>query len=226
MLRVFARLLADTALVAIALFGSAGTFSWPRAWVLLAVLLMVRSVSAVAVYQGSPTLVRERARLPLHKDQPTSDRVLVLAVLGTGFIGVAIVAGLDGFHWHALPAPSRFVAALGLFLFSLGWSVKGLVLRANAFATNVVRLQSEREHTVVESGPYSVVRHPFYVGTLLVLTGQALWLRSYMAAIYCVLPIALIIARLIMEERLLSKSLPGYDGYAARVRHRLIPGIW
>src|SRR5256885_1019049 len=97
MLTIIVRLLADTALVASLLFVSAGTLSWWRAWVLLAVLLVVRTVSAVAAYRVNPALLQERARLPSHTDQPRSDKLLLLAVLATGFMGLPVIAGLDVF---------------------------------------------------------------------------------------------------------------------------------
>jgi len=102
MLRVIVRLVADTALVAILLFVSAGTVLWWHAWVLLGVLLLVRVVGAISVYRVSPALVRERAGLP---------------------------AGFDSFRWHALPRPAPVVAGLGLLLFALGWSIKSLLAR-------------------------------------------------------------------------------------------------
>src|SRR5205823_2989048 len=85
---VIVRLSADTLLVAILMFVAAGTFAWPRAWVLLAVLFVVRAVGAVAVYRVNPVLVRERARLPVHEEQSFVDRTLVLGVLATGFLGL------------------------------------------------------------------------------------------------------------------------------------------
>lgn len=226
MLRVFVRLVADTGLIAALLFLSAGTLSWWRAWVLLGVLLVVRSISALAVYRVSPALLHERARLPVHRDQPPADRMLLLAVLATGFVGLPVIAGADVFHWHLLPRPAPLPAGLGLFLFVLGWGLKGLALRANAFATAVVRLQHERKHTVVDSGVYGIVRHPFYAGTPLVLVGQALWLESCTAALCALLPTALVLVRLELEERFLRRELPGYGDYAERVRYRLLPGIW
>src|SRR5438094_538696 len=95
MLKVLVRLVADAALVAVLLFVSAGTLSWWRAWVLLAVLLVVRIVSAVAVYRVNPALLQERARLPIHGDQPRTDKMLLLAVLATGFMGLPVIAGCD-----------------------------------------------------------------------------------------------------------------------------------
>jgi protein-S-isoprenylcysteine O-methyltransferase Ste14 len=226
MLRVLLRLVADEALIAVLLFVSAGTLSWWRAWVLLAVLLVVRTVSAVAVYRVNPALLHDRARLPIHGDQPWTDKLLLLAVIATGFVGLPVIAGLDVFRWHALPRPAPLLANFGLLLFTLGWGIKALALRANAFATTVLRLQREREHAVVDTGVYRIIRHPFYAGTPLVLVGLGLWLESYAAALFAVVPIAFVVMRLKLEERFLRRELPGYREYAVRVPHRLLPGIW
>src|SRR4051812_36437921 len=101
MLRVMVRLVADAVLVAMLLFVAAGTLAWWRAWVLVAALLLIRAVSALAVYRVSPDLMRDRARLPIHEEQSRADRFLLLGVLATGFLGLPIVAGLDAFRWHA-----------------------------------------------------------------------------------------------------------------------------
>jgi protein-S-isoprenylcysteine O-methyltransferase Ste14 len=226
MLTVLLRLVADAALIATLLFVSAGTLSWWRAWVLLAVLLVVRSVTAVAVHRVNPALIEERARLPIHDDQPWTDKLLLLAVLVTGFVGVPVLAGFDVFRWHVLPRPAPVLSTIGLVLFTLGWGIKGLALRANAFATAVVRVQREREHAVVDTGVYGIVRHPFYAGTPLVLVGLGFWLGSWVAVLFAVVPIAFLVVRLEMEERFLRRELPSYSEYALRVRHRLVPGIW
>lgn len=226
MLTVMARLVADAGLFAILLFTSAGTLAWWRAWVLLAVLLLVRALGARAVYQVNPSLLRERARLPIHGDQPRTDRLLLLAVLATGFLGLPVIAGLDVFRWHVLPRPAPLLAAAGLGLFAIGWIVKNLALRANAFATAALRLQLERAHAVADSGVYAIVRHPFYAADPLILVGLGLWLESYAAALCAVVPVSLMLVRLHLEERFLRRELPGYDDYMARVPHRLVPGVW
>jgi protein-S-isoprenylcysteine O-methyltransferase Ste14 len=226
MLTVAIRLLADAVLIATLLFTAAGTLAWRRAWVLLAVLLLVRSLGAHAVYRVNPALLRERARLPIHGDQPWTDRLLLLAVLATGFLGLPVIAALDVHRWHMLPRPAALVSITGLVLFALGWSIKSLALRDNAFATAVVRLQSERGHAIADSGLYAVVRHPFYAADPFIFVGLALWLGSYAAALCAVVPVSLMVARLHVEERFLRRALPGYDDYTVRVPHRLIPGVW
>jgi protein-S-isoprenylcysteine O-methyltransferase Ste14 len=224
--RVMARLIADAALVGILLFTSAGTLAWGRAWVLLAVLLVVRAAGARAVYRVNPALLQDRARLPIHADQPWTDRLLLIAVLSTGLLGLPIVAARDAFRWHALPRPAPLLGGLGLALFALGWGLKSVALRANAFASPVVRLQRERMHAVIDSGVYAVIRHPFYAADPLILVGLGLWLESYVAVLFAGIPLAFMVLRLCLEERFLLRELPGYGAYMSRVPHRLIPGVW
>jgi protein-S-isoprenylcysteine O-methyltransferase Ste14 len=226
MLSVIARLVADAVLVGVLLFSAAGTLAWGRGWLLLAVLLVVRAAGAGAVYRVNPALLRDRAKLPIHADQSWTDRLLLFAVLSTGLLGVPVVAALDAFRWHALPRPAPLLGYLGIALFAAGWSLKSMALRANAFATAAVRLQRERAHAVVDSGVYRVVRHPFYAADPLILVGAGLWLGSFVAVLFAVVPMAFLVVRLHSEERFLRRELPGYHEYTLRVRHRLIPGVW
>jgi protein-S-isoprenylcysteine O-methyltransferase Ste14 len=225
MLKVLMRVTADAVLVAIVLFVAAGTLAW-RAWVLLAVLLLVRVSSAIAVFRVNPALLRERATVLMHRDQPWADRLILLAFMATAFMGVPAVAALDVFRWHVLPSPPPLLASAGLVLFAVGWMIIALALRANAFAVTVVRLQTERRHTVVDTGVYSVVRHPMYAGSLLVQVGLSVWLGSYTAALFAAIPIGLLMVRIRLEERFLRRELPGCPEYAARVRYRVLPTIW
>lgn len=219
------RPIADAAVVALVLGASAGTPSWWRAWLLVAVLLVVRTATVIAVYRASPALMRERATLT-HDDQPWIDKIILFAGLAAGYVALPMIAARDVFYWHLLPRPAPAIADAGLVLFVLGWTLKGIALRQNAFAITVVRVQREQRHAVVDDGMYRFVRHPFYAGTPLVLVGMALWLESFAAAIYAAVPIAIMLMRIAVEERLLRRELAGYKEYAMRVRYRLVPGIW
>jgi protein-S-isoprenylcysteine O-methyltransferase Ste14 len=226
MLKALARVVADAVVVAIVLFTTAGTIAWPHAWVLVSVLLIVRVVSAIVIYRANPALLEERATVLIHRDQPLSDRVVLILFMTTAFIGVPANAAIDVFHWHVLPGPPEIVQNTGLFMFVAGWFVTALALRENAFAVTVVRLQDERMHKVVDTGIYSRLRHPMYSGNPLILVGLSLWLGSYLAVFCAVLPVALLMIRIRLEERFLMRELPGYSDYSSRVRYRLVPGIW
>lgn len=190
------------------------------------VLLVVRTLSATVVFRVNPELLRERATVLIHHGQPWQDKVLLFLTMTTAFIGVPVVAALDVFRGHVLPAPPSLVAAAGLGLFVLGWVMKALALRENAFAVTVVRLQGERRHALVDTGVYNVVRHPMYAGNPLVNVGLALWLGSYTAALFAAVPLALLMLRIVLEERFLRRELSGYPEYAKRVPYRLVPGVW
>jgi protein-S-isoprenylcysteine O-methyltransferase Ste14 len=226
MFRVLTRVIADAVVIAIVLFVAAGTIAWQRAWVLIAVLLIVRTLSAIAVFRVNPALLRDRATVLIHRDQPWLDRLILLAFMATAFVGVPAVAALDAFHWHLLPSPPLVVASMGLGLFALGWTIIAVALRTNPFAVSVVRLQNERQHTVVDTGIYSVVRHPMYAGNPLVNVGLGLWLGSYAAVLVAAIPLGLLMVRIGLEERFLRRELPGYREYVTRVPYRLLPGLW
>jgi protein-S-isoprenylcysteine O-methyltransferase Ste14 len=212
-------------LFAILLFGPAQTLQWTRAWILLAVLFVVRVAGVVSVLRVNGELLREREKLSLQRDQLTIDKLLLPACMAS-FAGLVAFNAVDRFYLRLLPAPPALVSAAGLLLFVLGWTLVALALRTNAFAATVVRHQAERNHAVVQSGVYGVVRHPMYAGLIPVMVGLSLWLESYAAALLALIPIALLAARIQVEERMLRDKLEGYQEYAARVRSRLIPGIW
>jgi protein-S-isoprenylcysteine O-methyltransferase Ste14 len=178
------------------------------------------------VFRVNPALLRERATVLIHQHQPWADRLILFAFMGTAFVGVPAVAALDAFHLHVLPSPPLVLASVGLGLFAVGWTIIAVALRANPFAVTVVRLQNERQHTVVDTGIYSVVRHPMYAGNPLVNVGLSLWLGSYAAVLFAAIPLALLMVRIGLEERFLRRELPGYPEYAARVPYRMLPGLW
>jgi protein-S-isoprenylcysteine O-methyltransferase Ste14 len=226
MFRVLTRVVADAVFIAFVLFAAAGTLAWQRAWILVGVLLVVRTASAIAVFRVNPALLRERATVLIHRQQPWTDRLILLTFMGTAFVGVPAVATLDVFRWHLLPSPPLVLSAIGLGLFALGWTIIAVALRANAFAVTVVRLQDERQHTVVDTGIYGVIRHPMYAGNLLVNVGLSLWLGSYAAVLFAAIPLGLLMVRIGLEERFLRRELPDYREYAMRVPYRLLPGLW
>jgi protein-S-isoprenylcysteine O-methyltransferase Ste14 len=118
------------------------------------------------------------------------------------------------------------VSAIGLVLFAAGWWLMTAAMVENAFAAPVVRHQAERHQHVIETGPYRIVRHPMYTSVIPFMIGMALWLGSYAAAIFAILPIAVLMIRLLLEEKFLRRELPGYEQYTTRTRFRLIPFVW
>lgn len=226
MFRVLIRIVVDSLIVASALFVAAGTLAWPRAWILVATLLLVRTVTALAVFRVNPDLLRERATVLIHRHQPRVDKLILLAFMGTAFVGLPAIAALDVFHWHLLASPPFTLASVGLATFVLGWTIIAVALGQNPFAVTVVRLQNERQHMLIDTGLYKIVRHPMYAGNALVTVGLSLWLGSYTAAFLASVPLTLLIVRIALEERFLRREFPAYSEYQRRVRYRLLPGIW
>ena len=215
----------------VALFGAllfvpARTLDWPDAWILLAVLLIVRGVSAVQLWRTQRGLMERRSGVPLpQKGQPAADRIL-LPLSMASFAGLVAFASLDVWHLHLLPSPPLVVRYTGLLLFAGGWWLAHLALRENAFALTVVRHQEEREHRVIDTGPYAVVRHPMYTGILIVMVGLGLWLGSLAGALATVVPALILALRIVVEERVLREAMPAYNLYTQRVRARLLPRLW
>jgi protein-S-isoprenylcysteine O-methyltransferase Ste14 len=116
--------------------------------------------------------------------------------------------------------------ALGGVLVILGFLGTMRVFQENSFAAPVVRLQSERGQHVIDTGPYALVRHPMYAAALLYLAGMPLLLGSWYGLAVVPLFLVGLAPRAVAEEKLLNRELPGYAEYMARVRYRLIPGIW
>lgn len=207
------------------LFLPLGGVHWWRGWALLGVLAVGCLLSTLVVHRVNPSVLAERARLPIQREQPLSDKLVLVPFLAC-FYGVILLAPLDRFRWHLLPRPSLVVSALGLAGFVIGWTVVTVVLCQNAFAAPVVKHQADRQQRVIDRGLYGVVRHPMYLGALPLLFGMPLWLESYAAALFAVIPAALLAVRIVFEERFLCRTLDGYDDYRRRVRYRLVPGVW
>lgn len=206
------------------LFLSAGTLDWPEAWVLLIGSGALGLVSAVIIARHDPQLMRERMRGPIQNQQKPWDKVL-LAVVMVLCIAMFVVAGLDAVRFRTSNMP-LWLEALGAAGIALGIYIFHVVMRTNSYATAVVRIQDERGHQVISTGPYAFVRHPMYSGAILYFLGIALLLGSWYAVGIAVALIALFGLRAVWEEQTLIDELPGYAAYAQRVRYRLIPGLW
>jgi protein-S-isoprenylcysteine O-methyltransferase Ste14 len=214
-----------TAFYGLALFLPAGTLHWWRAWELLVLTVISTTISTIYLSATSPDVVRERWKPPIQKGQPLADKI-VLSLFILLYTGTIVLASLDVFRWHLLPKPGAIVSSLGLVLYLSSWFIITRVLRENAFASATVRYQEERQHRVIDTGPYGIVRHPMYAGSIPLVIGLPLWLQSYTAALAGLLVCAIMNGRIILEENFLIRTLPGYEDYVRRVKWRLIPGIW
>lgn len=205
------------------LFASAGTLHWPSAWVLLITSALLGPLCGWWLYRIDPALLAERLRPVLQRDQPVADKMF-MTVFVVAMLAWLVAIGVDRrLQSSDMPAALQ---ALGLVLFLLCTLFTMWVFRENSFAAPVVKLQAERAQHVISSGPYAHVRHPMYSGMILFFTGVPLLLGSWWGLALVPLFLVLIAVRIAIEERTLREGLPGYAEYAARVRYRLLPGVW
>jgi protein-S-isoprenylcysteine O-methyltransferase Ste14 len=206
------------------LFVSAGTIAWPEAWVYLALSCGVGVVSAAIIGWDDPALLEERMKPLLQREQKSWDKILI-SVFFVMWLAQYIVAGLDAvrFRTSDMPLWLEVVGALGILV---AICIFHVVMRANTFAAPVVKIQTDRKHQVVSTGPYAYVRHPMYAGAIPLTLGTGLLLGSWYATAVGAAIIALLAWRAVLEEEMLTRELDGYDAYAARVRYRLIPHVW
>ncbi len=203
------------------LFGAAGQLSWPMAWAVLGVY----SVSKAAAFASvDPDLMRERAAPGPGVDR----RDVVLATLGyLGlYPGTFVVAGLDAVRFGPaipIPQPTQVTA---LLVFALGYGFAFWAVLSNPFFATFVRIQDDRDHSVVSSGAYALVRHPGYAGALLAHLALPFALGSIWALLPAAMGTIFFVARTSREDRTLRDHLVGYREYQTRVRWRLLPGVW
>jgi protein-S-isoprenylcysteine O-methyltransferase Ste14 len=202
------------------LFLIAGTTSWLGAWVYLAVAWVSSIVGGLVIPRD---LAAERGTIP---DGMAAYDKVIAPLLARGFPLVTfIVAGLDHrYGWS--PALGVTLPALGLIACVAGAALMLWAMASNRFFSGVMRIQTERGHRVVDTGPYARARHPGYSGLLLFTLGTPLLLGSLWALAPSAASAALIVLRTVFEDRALEGHLEGYAGYAQRVRFRLLPGVW
>ena len=205
------------ALIGLALFGAAGRVDVPAFWAYLALWLGASLVSVAAV---DPTLYQERIR-------PGGRRIrAVYWLLMVPLVLHLVVAGVDVGRYHWSDAVPQALQWLGMLVFAAGWGLTLWAMHVNRFFSSVVRIQEERGHQLVSSGPYAWVRHPGYVAGLLVIVSSGVALGSWLSLVPVVLMLPMLLVRTVREDRFLKQNLPGYRDYAAKVRYRLLPGIW
>ncbi len=209
-------------MLAVMLFLAAGTVNWMAGWAMVIIMASWVMATAIVVIPRYPELLAER--LGPKKGAKTWDTAL-LGLYGVAMMIMWIVAGLDLRNsWSSGIGP---VAQIGAMLVVIaGYALVVWATGVNAFFSQVVRIQSEREHTVISSGPYRYVRHPAYVGMILVVSGAPVMLGSWWTLIPGVVSAILVIVRTALEDRTLQAELPGYTVYVQRVRYRLLPGVW
>jgi protein-S-isoprenylcysteine O-methyltransferase Ste14 len=211
------------AVMGAALFLSAGTLQWPHGLAFLAVFFILVLVSIAWLWRVNPEIFA--ARRQMTSEGTKSWDVVLISILLAGFLATLIVAGLDGGRFGWAPAPP-WAVSVGYVLMLLGCLGSGWAQAVNRHFEPSVRIQTDRDHHVITTGPYAFVRHPGYVSGAILAIGIALALGSLWALLPAALVGVVLVIRTNLEDATLQRELPGYAEYAARVRSKWIPGVW
>jgi protein-S-isoprenylcysteine O-methyltransferase Ste14 len=203
------------------MFVPAGTCAYWQAWVYLAVFFSAAALITMYLMKRDPALLRRRmSGGPTAEREPTQRVIMLFASLG--FVSLLAVPGFDHrFSWSVVPVSAVVV---GDVLTAVGFYLIFLVYRENTFTSATIEVMEGQR--VVSTGPYAIVRHPMYASASLYLLGTPLALASWWGFVGLGVMLPFLIWRLIDEERLLARDLPGYGEYQRRVRSRLVPGVW
>jgi protein-S-isoprenylcysteine O-methyltransferase Ste14 len=223
LIRAFVSFTLTLLLMTVVLFLSAGTLQWAHGQWFTAAFLFLTLVAIAWLWRVNPEIFVARRRLT---GQGTKgwDLLLIFILLGS-FLALLIVAGLDDGRFHWAPAPP-WAVLVGYVLLLVGYFGTGWAQAVNRHFEPSVRIQSDRDHQVIATGPYAYVRHPGYIFGIVLTFGIALALGSLWALLPAVFVVVLLLIRTILEDATLQRELSGYAEFASRTRYKWIPGIW
>jgi len=202
-----------------------GELGWWQAWLYSLLILAAGIGGRMWAEQRHPGLTAERQSMESLRGAKAWDKVLAPLMAVSLVYPMVIVAGLDHrYHWS--PDFPPWLIVTGFMLIALGYAFAAWAVAENRFFSTVVRIQTERGHTVCDTGPYRFVRHPGYAGNVLALFGIVLALGSVWTLIPAAVASVIGVIRTQLEDRTLQEELPGYRDYARRVCYRLFPGIF
>lgn len=214
-------LVVTLAIMTVLLFWPAGTLDWPLGWWLLGVFTVLVIAACIYMWQVNPELFEARQGF---KAGTKGWDVVVASLLMVAIAAILPVAGFDArFEWTAVPG---WGIAAGYLLFVLGFAGALWAEAVNRHFEMGVRIQSDRGHKVIDTGPYGIIRHPGYAGAIVLCIGIALALGSLAALIPVLVVIGILAYRTSREDATLAAELEGYAAYRGRVRYRWIPGVW
>lgn len=205
-----------------ALFGTAGTWDWPRGWLFFGVYCALTAICCAWLWVTNAEIFA--ARRKIQKGTKAWDVVVTVLIVLT-FTALMIVPALDDGRYHWAPQPD-WVVWLGYVLFAPGFIGFAWAQSVNRNFEASVRIQTDRGHQVITTGPYAIIRHPGYAFANLMMIGMPLTMGSLYGLIPAGALWVLVLIRTLGEDATLKAELPGYAEYAARVRQRWIPGVW
>ena len=217
-IRAITRFLAGLLIVAALLFIPAGTWDYPQAWLLIGILFVPMFAGGLVMMKKNPELLKKR--LNVKEEEGEQRRVILFS--GLMSLAAFITAGLS-FRYSLLMLPFS-VSIIAAILFLAAYALYAEVLRENTYLSRTVEVQEDQK--VIDTGLYGIVRHPMYMVTVVLFLAMPLVLGSVIAFVVMLFYIPIIVKRILNEEQVLEKGLPGYTEYMAKVKYRLIPFIW
>jgi protein-S-isoprenylcysteine O-methyltransferase Ste14 len=204
------------------LFLPAGTWMWTKGWLFFVVVVGTSILITLYLRRVNPDVIA--ARVNRHEGTKGWDRWL-LGILIPAIVSILPVAALDDsrYHWFHVP---WWVCVLGYALLIAGMAGMTWAESVSKFFEPTVRIQTDRGHRVIDTGPYAIVRHPGYVAACVLFMGMPLSLGSFWALVPAAVSCLILVVRTIWEDRTLRDELVGYEEYTQRVRYRLVPGVW
>ena len=205
------------------LFHSAGDWYWQRGWLHMGLWIVTFMVNLTLMLTKNRKVLE--ARLRPAKLTETFDKIIMFLFL-PAMLSVPYLAGLDGAKTIGSSLASLLPIFFGVFLHTIGDTIVVWTTLVNPYLEKGVRIQDDQGHQVVTTGPYAIVRHPMYVGLVLMFCGFPLVLGSRLAAIPVFVMAILLIVRTSYEDKFLQEGLPGYSDYSETTKFKLIPGVW
>jgi protein-S-isoprenylcysteine O-methyltransferase Ste14 len=208
-------------IVGLCLFGPTWSFNFWQAWVYLIIFVISESLITAYLWKKDPILLERRVEAgPGAEKEMTQKIIQPFAYIL--FLSILIIPSFDHrFGWSSVPL---YMVIAGDILVALGFFIVFLALRENTFAAATIEVFTDQK--VITTGPYGIVRHPMYIGGLIMLLGTPLALGSWWGLLIFIPITLIIILRLLEEEKFLLKNLPGYKEYCQKIRYRLIPSLW
>jgi protein-S-isoprenylcysteine O-methyltransferase Ste14 len=220
-IKAFAGLLGLFVAMAAAVFLPAWTFNYWQGWAFLAVFFVSALAITLYLMKHDPKLLEKRVYAGPTAEKETSQKI-IQSIASMGFIAMLVVPALDHrFRWSTI---SSYASIAGDVLVALGFLIIFFVYKENSFTSATIEVYAEQK--VVSTGLYGLVRHPMYMGALVMFIGMILALGSWWGLFIFLLILPALLWRIFDEERLLTKDLSGYAEYRNKVRNRLVPFIW
>lgn len=212
------KIILGVVLIGLLIFLPAGTLNYFNGWLLMGILFIPMFIAGIVMMIKNPELLKRR----LDAKEKIGEQKNVIKLSGLMFIVGFILAGLD-YRFSLLPLPS-FISIIGSILFIISYVLYAEVLRENTYLSRTIKV--EKDQKVIDTGLYSIVRHPMYMATLILFLSMPLVLGSIISFLVFLIYPFIIIKRLKKEEEFLEKELDGYSEYKKKVKYRLIPFIY